>query len=192
MYFKKGNRKMELFYVATGVMASVLIPYDTYVTNRPRVISTIENDGVVYTIEILPVAFWKYLNVLPHSHTLRKVTPDTPRKNALVYFTVERASIFESIPVAYIQQWGVHNHRCKWTDNCKEKVYYIGKDLQIYDHSTEQSYTYMPNFIMHTHMMQLLNIRNSTTNSAKPSAKHKGQNKSASSQLIRDNRVTHW
>jgi hypothetical protein len=168
---------MDVFSFASGMAAAVMIPYDTYITNRPRAISTFENDGVVYTLEVSPVFNFAGWTVLPHTHKLRMVTPDTPRKNALVYFTVDSASLFESLPVAFIHQWGVHNHRCKLWENCKDKVYYIGNDHQIYEHSTEQSYSYMPNYLCHTHTIKVLDIHNSKTNSATQSAQNKGPGK---------------
>jgi hypothetical protein len=85
------------------------------------------------------------------------VFPNEKRPNALVYFTLDDESVFGS--TSLLGEFGIHSHNGGWMDPCKKRVYYIGRDNQIYDHATSKAFANTAPFLLHFHKIMLINVR---------------------------------
>ncbi len=157
---KKDVTKTNERFVGSSPYLLILMDYAIY--HIPRSITTIENQGVYYTIEVSePVSISKFQSLMSqHTHTITKVTPNEPRPNALVtslvYFTLDEGSIFGT---TMLSGFGTHSHNGRWMEPRKVRTYYIGCDNQVYDYETCRSYTNTAHVWFHFHKIMLINVR---------------------------------
>jgi len=181
---------MNVLLAGSLILMDYVIPAGLLIYHIPRSITTIENQGVYYTIEVsAPVSILKFQSLMTqHTHTITKVTPKEPRPNALVYFTLDEGSIFGT---TMLSGFGNHSHNCRWMEPCKARTYYIGCDNQVYDYETCRSYTNTAPFWFHFHKIMLINVRGApkerpSTSSSKARKKRHITPKSANRRPIRD------
>jgi hypothetical protein len=149
---------------AFALLSAYLIPIDSLFPLK-RSITTLKSKDALYTIECGRRISAIGEKLIAHTHKIKQRYPNVLIKEALVYFTIEDDYVVPPLRMF------VHSHE---TDST---IYYIHKNLQIYEYdSQEPTYYVKSNFMyLHSHELTLLNVqKNDDTSEDKTKNKKHG------------------